>query len=249
MKKIYILLSLVISIVSHASVHVQLFEEGVKTVQLSLPDNSRLSDLLHDEHLPPAIYWRSAQLTNSSRMDAANSEKTSLISELDALRNYWHDLRENDLAMSAQKLMDDISTISVSGHFSLDIDPDLSRIDTAHNPLLKGNYVFFVAARKSWLNLVGLTSSDRRQGLYPGVGVSEYWQGYHLLPGADPAFVYLIQPTAEVELVPVAIWNRVHREPMAGATIFIGFDPDILPHEYKNINERIAKLITNRIPK
>lgn len=248
MKKIYILLSLVISMVSHASVHVQLFEDGVMTDQLSLPDNSRLSDLLHDEHVPSEIYWRSAQLTNTSRMEASNSEKTSLMGELDALRDYWRGARKNDLAMSVQKLIDDISTISVSGHFSLGIDPDLSRVDTAYNPPLKGNYVFFVAARKPWLNLIGLTTSDSRQGLYPGVGVSEYWQGYHLLPGADPAVVYLIQPTAEIELVPVAIWNRLHREPMAGATIFIGFDPDILPHEYKNINERIAKLITNRIP-
>lgn len=248
MKIIYITFALLFSVSVHANVRIQLFYDGAMTTSLSLPDNSRLSDLLHDERLPSDIYWRSAQLTNQARTTDDNSEKALLINELTALKAYWQDAKENELAASVQKLIDDVTAISVSGRFNLEIAPELSLIGMTHNPLLKGDYVLYVAARKPWLHLVGLTASDNRQGLYPGVGVDQYWQGYHFLAGADPAFAYLIQPTGEIALVPVAMWNKKHREPMAGATIFIGFDPDIIPDEYKNINKRIANVIANRIP-
>ena len=244
----YIFFIIVFSSFSHASVNVSLFENGTATGSLALPDSSRLSDLLHDERLPPDIYWRSAQLTNMERMNASEAERKSLVSELISLKESWNSVQRMDLAASTQKLIDDLSRGSVSGHFNLEIDPDLSRIDKASNPLLKGDYILFFSARKPYLNLIGLTESSNQQGLYPGVGIHEYWQGYHLLPGADPAFIYMIQPTGKVDVVPVAIWNRLHREPMAGATLFIGFDPDILPPDHKSINARIAKLMTNRIP-
>ncbi|WP_423856463.1 capsule biosynthesis GfcC family protein [Aeromonas veronii] len=34
--------------------------------------------------------------------------------------------------------------------------------------------------------------------------------------GADSAHLLLIQPTGDIEMVPVAVWNKLHREPMAG---------------------------------
>lgn len=244
----YIFFIIIFSSFSHASVNVSLFENGTATGSLALPDSSRLSDILHDERLAPDIYWRSAQLTNIERMNASEVEKKSLVSELRSLRDSWNSIQRPDLAASTQKLIDDLSKVSVSGRFNLEIDPDLSRIDKASNPRLKGDYILFFSIRKPYLNLIGLTESSHQQGLYPGVGIHEYWQGYHLLPGADPAFIYLVQPTGKVDVVPVAIWNRLHREPMAGATLFIGFDPDLLPQEYRSINARIAKLMTNRIP-
>jgi len=82
----------------------------------------------------------------------------------------------------------------------------------------------------------------------PAKGLAEYWQGHSLLPGANPGEVYLIQPDGRVQLSPVAVWNEYHIEPMPGATLFAGFDPALLPAQFKNINLRIADMIANRIP-
>lgn len=236
------------SAMSHASVNVDILENGQPVESLTLPEGARLSDLLHHDKIPANTYWRTAQLTNTKRMQSAETEKLSVINELNRLQQRWHEMQRDDLAASTQKIIQDVSATQVTGRFAIALDPDLSRAEPMHNPLLKGDYTLFIAPRKPLLHLIGLTSSDARQVLYSGVGLSDYWQAYHLLPGADPAFMYVIQPTAEVTDVPVAIWNKLHREPMAGATLFIGFDPELLPAEHKNINKRIATLMTNRVP-
>ncbi|MGL4894514.1 MAG: capsule biosynthesis GfcC family protein, partial [Shewanella sp.] len=216
---------------------------------VTLPAGAHLADLLFDPRLPQPIDWRSAQISDPQRQARMQAEKASLLQDLKLLQVRW--MRGGDkgaLVQSAQQLLQEIDRIAVSGRVPVALDPVMNRSKPGHNPLLVGAYTLYLAPRSPHLYFTGLINGPARQPLRAVAGLADYWQDYALLAGADLAHAWLIQPTGEIMPVPVAAFNALHREPMAGATLFVGFDPALLPAEYQHINDRIANLIANRIP-
>lgn len=234
---------------TNAGSKVQLIYEGEEKRLVIFDAGADLAQLLHHPLLPNDIYWRNAKISTPELVNIALEEKDRLLKDLKNLQINWMRKQEGGLVQSSQQLLRELDKLSVSGHVPIMLDPDLSRISLVNNPVLSGDYILFMAPRSFSINIIGLINGASVQPLIAGAGLEDYWSGYSLLPGADPAEVYLIQPTGEISQVPVAQWNLLHREPMAGATIFVGFSKNILPPEYHNINLRIASLISERIPK
>lgn len=219
----------------------------VATVKLL--SGARLADLLVSSQLPSETYWRSAQISHPQSHANIISDKINLLNDLKALQVQWmRDGNMGALVQSSQQLLIEIDRLNVTGRLPITIDPVINRAHEDKNPLLSGEYTMFISPRSQFIYFTGLINGVSRQLLREGAGLADYWQAYSLLAGADLAQAYLIQPTGEVSLVPVAVWNQLHREPMAGATLFVGFDTDLLPAKYKNLNLRIANLLANRIP-
>lgn len=232
-----------------AQADVNVIFERHATTNIELHDGARLADLLFNIQLPKDIYWRTAQIANENTITAFQATKEQLLKDLKALQVFW--MREGDkgaLIQSTQQLLQELDKIPVSGRLSIALDPAKSRIDPHGNPLLKGQYTLFLASRPDFIYFVGLINGRSKQHLQPGASLASYWHDYSLLAGAAQHEAFLIQPDGSISRVPVANWNKLHREPMAGATLFVGFDPQILPEQYKDINIRIANLIANRVP-
>ena len=246
--KRYLMIGL-IPFFSLAQADVDVIFERHSTVKIEFHDGARLTDLLFNAQLPNDIYWRAAQIANSKTMTAIQATKETLLKDLKSLQVFW--MRGGDqgaLIQSTQQLLQELDRISVSGRLSIVLDPATSRIDPNGNPLLKGQYTLFVASRPDFIYFVGLINGRSKQPLQSGASLASYWQDYRLLAGAAQNEAFLIQPDGSISRVPVASWNKLHREPMAGATLFVGFDPQLLPEQYRDINVRIANLLANRVP-
>ncbi|ATL93178.1 hypothetical protein CK911_10400 [Aeromonas sp. CU5] len=232
-----------------AQADVDVIFERHSTVKIEFHDGARLADLLFNVKLPKDIYWRTAQIANEKTITAFQTTKENLLKDLKALQVFW--MREGDkgaLIQSTQQLLQELDKVPVSGRLSIALDPAKSRIDPNGNPLLKGQYTLFVASRPDFIYFVGLINGRSKQPLQSGASLASYWQDYHLLAGAAQNEAFLIQPDGSISRVPVANWNKLHREPMAGATLFVGFDPQLLPEQYRDINIRITNLLANRVP-
>lgn len=232
-----------------AQADVDVIFERHLTAKIELHDGARLADLLFNVQLPDDIYWRTAQIANEKILAKFQETKENLLQDLKSLQVFW--MQEGDkgaLIQSTQQLLQELDNFPVSGRLSIALDPARSRIDPHGNPLLKGHYTLFVAPRPDFIYFVGLINGRSKQPLQAGAGLADYWQDYRLLAGADPSEAFLIQPDGSISRVPVENWNKQHREPMAGATLFVGFDPQLLPERYKDINIRIASLLANRVP-
>ncbi|TNH77670.1 hypothetical protein CF141_04965 [Aeromonas hydrophila] len=219
------------------------------TAKIELHDGARLADLLFNVKLPDNIYWRTAQISNEKTIAVFQVTKEKLLKDLKSLQVLW--MREGDkgaLIQSTQQLLQELDKVPVSGRLSITLDPAKSRIDPNGNPQLKGQYTLFLASRPDFIYLVGLINGRSKQPLQAGASLASYWQDYRLLAGAAQNEAFLIQPDGAISRVPVANWNKLHREPMAGATMFVGFDPQLLPEQYRDINIRIANLLANRVP-
>lgn len=215
---------------------------------ISLSDSQRLEQLLNAPGLPDDIYWPATIISSPTEEASVQQAKDQLLSDLKALQIVWMREHQGGLVQATQQLLRELDQLDVAGRIDIKLDPDLSRIEPANNPRLVGDYSLYLSRRPSSLHLLGLINSRKSLPHEPAKGLAEYWQGHSLLPGANPGEVYLIQPDGSVQLSPVAVWNEYHIEPMPGATLFAGFDPDLLPDEFKNINLRIADIIANRIP-
>lgn len=238
-----------VATIEMSNVNVNVIYQHHPTVSIELPHGTRLAELLFDSRLPENIYWRSAQISNKAYQDKILADKNILLSDLKALQVQWMlDGDKGSWVQSSQQLLLELDRLDVTGRLSISLDPAVNRAQSDKNPLLVGNYTLFVAPRSQSIYFMGLINGQALQPIREGAGLADYWKSYSLLAGADLAQAYLIQPSADIIQVPVASWNKLHREPMAGATLFVGFDKEILPAKYKNINNRIANLIANRIP-
>ncbi|WP_429232765.1 capsule biosynthesis GfcC family protein [Aeromonas salmonicida] len=234
---------------SSSQVNINVVHSNHSVSIIKLPLGARFSDFLLSSQLPSDIYWRSAQISNRQNHAKIMADKITLLNDLKALQVQW--MRNGDMGawvQSSQQIIIEIDRINVTGRLPIVIDPVINRSHEDKNPILSGDYTLFTSPRSQFIYFTGLINGASRQLLREGAGLADYWQAYSLLAGADLAQAYLIQPTGEVSLVPVAVWNQLHREPMAGATLFVGFDTDLLPAKYKNLNLRIANLLANRIP-
>ncbi|WP_421201664.1 capsule biosynthesis GfcC D2 domain-containing protein [Aeromonas enteropelogenes] len=232
-----------------ADASVSLYYQGKQLPDLALADGARLDTLLRNSQLPPDIYWRSAQITTPERQYLAEQQQILLLNELADLEAAWRTDGEYQQADSARHLAQQLSKLTVTGRLPVVLDPDQALRAQADNPRLDGAYRLYIAPRQPQVAMFGLIAALPALPLVAGEGIDAYWRRDALLAGADSAHVLLIQPTGDIEQVPVAVWNKRHREPLAGAAMLVGFDADLLPAAFQGINQRIAEIIANRVPK
>ena len=248
MKPLFLTTLLVWSAFSYA-VEVQLAGEGIKPTHMQLADGARLEQLV--TQLPSVygtdVYWPASRISTPALDAQMQQEQADLVAALQQMMLSAESQHQPELAYNSRMLLQLLSSLTVAGRLDAQLDPDWVRIRPELNPPLAGNYRLWLARRHPVVELYGLVSGADEVTLSPGQGVDAYLNSRELFSGADREWVYLCQPNGQVERVPVAYWNRLHREPMPGAALFVGFAEDVLPPHHADLNRRIATLIAARI--
>ncbi|GAB7214424.1 capsule biosynthesis GfcC family protein [Dickeya oryzae] len=219
-------------------------------------DGTRLEQFYSQQSLPTNVNWQTALIANPAKTEQVQAQGQVIQDKLYALQNIWRN-QDGDYAVAAWYLAQALKSVSVAGRIRTDLDPDRVRLFINQNRPLVGQYSLYLAPYAATVSLFGLISLDIDIGtprvfkdvaLTSGWSVDQYVQGYRWLPGADKNYGYLISGSGSWRKVPLAIWNRKHIEPAAGETLFIGFDPTILPDDMASLNDQIADYLANRIP-
>lgn len=248
MKPLFLTTLLVWAACSHA-VEVQLAGERIQPIRIQLADGARLEQLV--TQLPSAllndVYWPASRISTPALDAQMQQEQAALVATLQQMMLSAERQHQPELAYNSRMLLQLLSSLTVAGRLDTQLDPDWVRIRSELNPPLAGNYRLWLARRHPVVEFYGLVSGPDVVPLQPGQGVDAYLNTRELFSGADREWVYLCQPDGQVQRVPVAYWNRLHREPMPGAALFVGFAEDALPPHHADLNRRIATLIAARI--
>lgn len=238
-------LTLLLSSAVSAAPHVVLETNG-KSESISLPDNAHLADLLSHPHIPADTYWPTARIATAASQAQVDAERQALLHELEMLEYQWHNEGETRNAYAVRELRVELAAVKLIGRLPATLDPDWVRIRPEDNPRLQGAYRLVLPARPQTLMVLGLVNGNPRPSLQPKQVIADYIDA-ECLPAGECAWGYLIQNDGTIEKVGLEYWNRQHREADPGAVLFVGFDSDQLPENYRNLNSRIAHLLTNRI--
>jgi hypothetical protein len=238
-------LPLLLSSTVSAASHVELNIDG-KAESITFNDQAHLADLLTHPLIPTDTYWSTARIATPASQSQVDGERQVLLHELEILEYQWHNEGETQKAYAVRELRSELAAVKLIGRLPATLDPDWVRIRPEDNPLLHGDYRLVLPARPTSLMVLGLVNGNPRPLLKSKQVIADYIDA-ECLPGGECAWGYLIQNDGSVEKVGLAYWNRQHREADPGAVLFIGFDNDQLPEPYRDLNSRIAHLLTNRI--
>jgi hypothetical protein len=228
-----------------AASHVVVEANG-KSESITLPDDARLGDLLTHSNIPADAYWPTARVATTTSQAQVERERQALLHDLEMLEYQWHNEGETRNAYAVRELRVELAAVKLIGCLPAILDPDWVRIRPEDNPLLQGEYRLILPARPTSLMVLGLVNGNLRPLIKPGQVIADYIDG-ECLPAGECEWGYLIQNDGMIEKVGLEYWNRQHREADPGAVLFVGFDNDQLPENYRNLNSRIAHLLTNRI--
>ena len=228
-----------------AAAHVVVETNG-KVESITLPDDAHIADLLNHLNISADTYWPTARISTAERQAQVDGERQALLHELEMLEYQWHNEGETRNAYAVRELRVELASVKLIGRLPATLDPDWVRIRPEDNPLLQGEYRLVLPARPTTLMVLGLVNGNPRPSLQPKLVIADYVDAT-CLPVGECAWGYLIQNDGTVEKVGLEYWNRHHREADPGAVLFVGFDNDQLPENYRNLNSRIAHLLINRI--
>ncbi|WJY15735.1 capsule biosynthesis GfcC family protein [Pectobacteriaceae bacterium CE90] len=253
-KRITATLLLASSAASAATLTVHYADQAPRSIQLA--DGTRLAQFYTQQALPGNVNWQTALITTPSYTEHAKAQGDDIQEQLYSLQNSWRN-QDGDYAIAAWYLAETLKSVDIVGRIRTDLDPDRVRLFVNYNRPLVGQYSLYLTPYTETFSLFGLINLNIDIGtphvfkdvkLKSGWSVDQYVQGYRWLPGADKNYGYLISGTGTWRKVPLAIWNRKHIEPAAGETLFVGFDPRILPENMSSLNDQIADYLANRIP-
>jgi hypothetical protein len=236
-----LLLSGSVSAASHVVV-----ETNGKVESITLPDDARLGDLLTHPNIPADAYWPTARMATTTSQAQVEGERQAILHDLEMLEYQWHNEGETRNAYAVRELRVELAAVKLLGRLPAILDPGWVRIRPEDNPRLQGEYRLVLPARPHTLMVLGLVNGNLRPMMKPRQVIADYIDGECLSAG-DCTWGYLIQNDGTIEKVGLEYWNRQHREADPGAVLFVGFDNDQLSEHYRNLNSRIAHLLTNRI--
>jgi hypothetical protein len=238
-------LSLLLSSTVSAATHVVVETNG--TVEsMTLADDAHLADLLTHSNIPADTYWPTARIATPASQAQVDGERQALLHDLEMLEYQWHNEGETQKAYAVRELRAELAAVKLIGRLPATLDPDWVRIRPEDNPQLQGDYRLVLPARPTTLMVLGLINGNPRPLLKSKQVIADYIDA-ECLPGGECSWGYFIQNDGTIEKVGLEYWNRQHREADPGAVLFIGFDNDQLPEQYRDLNSRIAHLLTNRI--
>ena len=224
---------------------------------VKLAEGTRLDAFYQQVAFPASVNWHTALISDYATTQKVYSQAEALRNRLAELETRWRNSGDGDLAISAWLLRKMLEQVDVAGRIPTDLDPDQVRVHPKFNRPLVGDYALYVAPYVSRLTLAGLINSDADVAelktlgdiaLQSGASARDYVRNRRFLAGANRNEGYLIDGQGRWRKVPLALWNHQHIEPAAGDTLFIGFDPSVLPSDSAGLNDQIADFLANRIP-
>lgn len=228
-----------------AQMHVVYQQQPIATITHT--DGARLDEFYAKAPFPENVDWQSALISNAAEQKQFELTAQQLQAKLTKLEVLWVQQNKLNLAQSLRQLKRELFQLPLAGRIHAQLDPDQFRLNTTLNHPLIGEYTLYIAPHRRTINVLGLINSKASVPLHSGWSIEQY-ANQSRLAGADNSYGYLIAPNGEWQKVPLAYWNEHYIEPAPSSTLFIGFDPTLLPDNMADLNELIAELIANRIP-
>lgn len=215
-------------------------------LKLEYPAPARLEQVVSDVHsnTQSPLYWLGAQLFDESKQYTINTKKQHILEQLSQLKT-----KEPKLVKAIRKLESQLLSTNFKERQFISLDYDFIRISEKSNPLLEGNYSFYLDTRPETISIIGLTKKNLQVPFIEHGQVSDYLIleeiRQNLLSEANNSFVYIIQPDGNIIEAPYAYWNKQSFFLAPGSIIFIGFNS--LPHSFSKLNAQIAQLLRHKV--
>jgi hypothetical protein len=202
----------------------------------------RLAEVLTPIANSAEWYWPSAQLYN---LNAASIEKQrqTLIQQL---RN---DSSANEAKQEAyEALINQLSAWRLADRIQIKIDFDLARVSPAQNPKFdNGEYLLRLSTRPSTFEVFGAVMRPSTLKVTNNTCIRDILADVIRLQSADHNQVYIISPTGQIEIAPIAYWNHRCVVPMPGSSLYIPLQENQWFEHASIINQQVASLALNRI--
>jgi hypothetical protein len=211
-------------------------------IDLNYHQPIRLSKLLSDtqniiqEKSGDTPFWLMAQLLQNDKNNQINELKNKILAKLKMLS-----LDHPRSKVKAELLFTFINQNDFNYRYFITLDNDLVRIQTKHNPLLKGQLTLLTPSRVNGIRVIGISHPENPTALIEQNAIDDYLNAYSLPPNSNTELLYIIQPDGVVIKNKNAYWNKKLAFFAPGASLFIGFKS--LPNEYEGLNDEIADLI------
>ncbi|WP_409420434.1 capsule biosynthesis GfcC D2 domain-containing protein [Pseudaeromonas sp. ZJS20] len=230
---------LVVTNFAQASVELRIMGPGGDR-RVSLPDGSRLADALLLPDVQAPGYNPCGSISTPALDDQLQTAKQALLARLDTLYYQLVADSQSEMAMAVKQLKQQLDKQLQHGAIRVSLDPDRLRIRQAENLLLSGEYRLYLPSCKPELMLLGAVHSPGPQPLVAGQRLADYLKHDVLQPWADASWAWYLDGRHEAKQIGTDYWNSKHREAAAGAVLFVGFDEDVLPDGYGDINQAIV---------
>lgn len=242
----YILLSTsVLAISGHALADSIVTVHDVRTGhERSIEQAQTLAQLVTEPSLMNSVWWPGALIATPSASSQARAQYQAAMTQLAA----WKAQADPQQAASIAAVEAQLRKVRVAGRQFVSLDPDIVRVNAAHNPRLTGDYMLWVSGRPDTVTVMGVLNGAGPQPWQAGKSIRQYLQGHARLTGADKNIAVVIRPDGSTQTAPVAYWNSRHIEAEPGSLIWVGFSSWALPREFASLNERLISVLTRRIP-
>ncbi|WP_428944922.1 capsule biosynthesis GfcC D2 domain-containing protein [Pantoea sp. FN060301] len=230
-----------------AESQVTIFYPGTnETAVVSNAEN--LAQLVTSPALKEKTWWPGTAIAEKNATTAAVRQQQQLLARLKGWSRTLRAEGDSSKAAVVENVYQQIASLTVTGRQFVNLDPDAVRVRPAENRRLEGDYSLYTLQKPTTVSMAGLLVESGKVAWQPGRSLVDYLEHNDLLAGAERNIVVLIGPAGDVSEVPVAYWNRRHREPEAGSIIYVGFSSWSLPGEYQDLNQQIVSVLTHRIP-
>ncbi|MCG7496833.1 capsule biosynthesis GfcC family protein [Vibrio sp. Of7-15] len=215
-------------------------------LKLEYPAPARLEQVVSDIHsnTQSSLYWLGTQLFDESKQHTIDTKKQYVLEQLSQLK-----AQEPELIESIKKLESQLLLAEFKDRQFISLDHDVIRISEKANPLLKGNFSFYLETRPETISITGLTKKSLQVPFIEHGQVSDYLVleevKENLLSEANNSFVYIIQPDGNIIEVPYTYWNKQSFFLAPGSIIFIGFNS--LTQNFSKLNAQIAQLLRHKV--
>lgn len=227
---------------AQAAVELQLIgPEGQQHIKL--PDGVYLADALMLPQVQAKAHWPCASISTPTLDKHLLVRKQALLARLDMLARQLLNDHRAALAMDVRQLRQQLDQWLQHAAINVTLDPDRLRIRQEENALLEGAYRLYLPSCERGLLLLGAVQAPGRQPLMPGQWLADYLAHHAAQPWADSSWAWYLDSRGAARKIGIDYWNRKHTEAADGAVLFLGFDEDLLPDEFRGINQAVAKLL------
>ncbi|WP_236127712.1 capsule biosynthesis GfcC family protein [Cedecea colo] len=203
-----------------------------------------LAQLVTEPSLIDSVWWPGALIAMPSASMQAQAQYQAAMKQLAA----WKAQAVPQQAATIAAVEAQMRTVRVAGRQFVSLDPDVVRLNAAHNLQLTGDYTLWVGGRPDTVTVMGALDGAGPQPWQAGKSIRQYLQGHARLAGADKNVAVVIRPDGSTQTAPVAYWNSRHIEAEPGSLIWVGFSSWALPREFASLNEHLISVLTRRIP-
>lgn len=193
------------------------------------------------------VYWPSARLVKKDEQSSVDEQKRRVLSSIEKLEKYWRNRRETDKALAAANIHQQISDWQLGKQYWDEISIEQARQELPGNPLLpEGTYELVVSERPGSIYAFGLMGQTGRYEFVPGKNVANWLNSieseYGFLAAYDKSVARRVS-VGGTELSHWAYYKQDDVELLPGNILWLGFEPNQLPPEYKSLNQDILGLL------